>query len=733
MVTTFTDVVFSYLDGEIPIRMFAEKGQSSDQQPRTIWISNDDTAADQLAHHAAEAARVRMAFYVVPGVVAQQGQGRAADVRQMQSVVVDLDSGDVPLKLDHLRRHLGEPTLLVASGGRTDEGADKLHVWWKLSEPAEGEDITRLCRLRAEIAAKVGGDSHFGSAHQPIRVAGSIHNKNDVSRLVRVVDHSPQVELNLDDMVSAAATMPSLVAAEPRGAATGPIKPHVDAALTTPVREGGQDEWTRFQGASAAIGYYVRLMHQGRLSRDEGWEAICGYNEAMLRPPWPIERLQVEMKRLWKLHFEKNGPPTPPKARSSASGTLTSYSLRSLLADNSPMPQDLVGPRVLTPGGMLVLGGAPKVGKSDFLISLLLHAAAGVPFLCFTAPRPLRVFFLQAEIQYHYLRERLQQLKLDPAVVAAAADNLVVTPKLKLLLDERGVDLVATAIAAAFPGAPPDIICVDPIRNLFDGGPGGDGENDNSAMLFFLQERVEVLRDKVAPLAGIILAHHTKKLSKTQVRDDPFLALSGASALRGFYTTGMILFRPDEARQERELHFELRNGPALDPIVVDKRRGHWVQIERSSERIVRQEAGAKMDAERDRKRDVIVQLLFDEARAGRLYTGRQFAEKFDNQAGLGGTSTIRERISTLATKGYIKFLRDARPFDLPASTSTRGYLVVEGMVFGPDGESVDPETGEVTLTLRRVLPSHFKAAESGAVLEVENPEVWVYAEGEMDP
>jgi RecA-family ATPase len=69
---------------------------------------------------------------------------------------------------------------------------------------------------------------------------------------------------------------------------------------------------------------------------------------------------------------------------------------------------------VLTPGGLLVLGGAPKVGKSDFLISWLVHMAAGVPFLGFTPPRPLRVFYLQAEIQYHYLRERMQQIRCPP-------------------------------------------------------------------------------------------------------------------------------------------------------------------------------------------------------------------------------------------------------------------------------------------------------------------------------
>ena len=55
-----------------------------------------------------------------------------------------VDSGDIPAKLDHLLHHLGRPTLIVESGGRTPEGATKLHVWWKLTEPAEGADLDRF-------------------------------------------------------------------------------------------------------------------------------------------------------------------------------------------------------------------------------------------------------------------------------------------------------------------------------------------------------------------------------------------------------------------------------------------------------------------------------------------------------------------------------------------------------------------------------------------------------------
>jgi RecA-family ATPase len=55
------------------------------------------------------------------------------------------------------------------------------------------------------------------------------------------------------------------------------------------------------------------------------------------------------------------------------------------------------------------------VGKSDFLISLLAHMAGGAPFFGMSCKRPLRIFYLQAEVQYHYLRERMQRVALSDA------------------------------------------------------------------------------------------------------------------------------------------------------------------------------------------------------------------------------------------------------------------------------------------------------------------------------
>jgi len=648
-------------------------------------------------------------------------------VTQMQSLVVDLDSGDIPAKLDHLVHHLGRPTLIVESGGRTLEGATKLHVWWQLTEPAEGADLAMLCQLRGEIALKVGGDTHFRSAHQPIRVPGTVYHKGGLTRLVQIRE-ATGMEVDLPEMAERIADMPpvpgvGMGTAEPRQ------KPAIDDVLVTPVHEGSADDWSRFEGASAAIGYFLRLVHEGRMSMDEGWTAICGYNAAMLRPSWPLDRLKRETNRLWELHIKRHGPPLLRlDSAMTVSADLPTFSLGALLDDTSPMPEDIIGPRVLTPGGLLVLGGAPKVGKSDFLISWLVHMAAGVPFLGFTPPRPLRVFYLQAEIQYHYLRERMQQIALPATVIAAARDTFIATPKLRLLLDAKGVARVAEAIRAAFPDAPPDIIVIDPIRNIFDGGPDGGGENDNAAMMFFLKDRVESLREAINPEAGVILAHHTRKATRHQVREDPFLALSGASALRGFYTTGLLMHLPDEDCTVRRLEIELRNGPALPGKLIDKVKGEWVELNPMNERLVRKEVGAKLDAERLRKGDVILTILHEEAAAGRLYTTTQFGEAFENKAGLGSKYTIRDRIGVLTTKGQIKFLRDGRPFGMAVVRSRFGYLVVEDMRFGTEAQ-IDPDTGEVLGEGQPVLPSHYKCASTGACLQVENPAIWVYPEG----
>ena len=408
------------------------------------------------------------------------------------------------------------------------------------------------------------------------------------------------------------------------------------------------------------------------------------------------------------------------------------FSLAELIADKSPMPDDLIAPRLLTPAGMLVIGGAPKSGKSDFTLSLLTHMAAGQPFLKFTPPRPLRVFVLQAEIQYDYLRERLQKMGLSEEAINKAGQNIHITPQLKLLLNNDGLEIIKDLIHEKFPDAPPDIIVIDPIRNVFDGGPdfGNLGENDNNAMLFFLQQRVEMLRDMINPRAGIILVHHTKKISKAMFKDDPFQALSGASSLRSYYTSGMLIFRPDEAEDVRSLHFELRNGPGIVNMHVVKRGGVWTEIDPDTQPLIRQDYSNKLKSERHRQHDQILQRLLEDAQFDqKLYTIESFSEAYEDIDGLGSQTTIKKRISVLMGKGYIKCLKTPHPLTKQtAERSKYGYLVVENMQLGQD--EIDEATGEIMTSAIAVLPTHYKDEGSGGVRQVENAQSWVYHDEE---
>ena len=80
--------------------------------------------------------------------------------------------------------------------------------------------------------------------------------------------------------------------------------------------------------------------------------------------------------------------------------------------------------------------------------------------------------------------------------------------------------------------------------------------------------------------------------------------------------------------------------------LYDARRFH------DTERLVRQDIGAKHDAERMRKNEVILGLIYEEGRAGKVYTMTSFAEAFENKAGLGGQTVIRDRLGVLTAKGY---------------------------------------------------------------------------------
>ncbi|WP_341792984.1 AAA family ATPase [Rickettsia endosymbiont of Ceutorhynchus obstrictus] len=714
-------MVFGYLDGLIPLRSFQEKGGGTNKPPANIWIeANDDMAVNAL-NFAMTTNQRQTAFYVIPGAVAEHGQASSGDILQMQVLLIDIDDGDTESKLALLENALGKASMVVESGGMTSEGHTKLHVYWQLMEAASGEELKQLLELRHKIALAVGGDTSFKSAHQPIRVAGSVYYKGGVAKLVKIRSYS-RIEYTLEELVEGVKKLIGVNTLDLQNFTKN--LPNINNTslpfnniLTSKVYEGGSGEASRFNRLSRIIGYWLRRLHDGLITEAQALEEIHSYNLANVVPSWSLERIKQEVNGLWKLHLKKYGEPRKILEAVNNAKAIKSFSLRAFLDDQSELPQDLIAPRILTPGGLFVFGGAPKVGKSDFLLSLFVHLAAGVEFLGFKPSKPLKIFYFQTEVDYHYLRERLQNMRLSKELIDKAQDNLYTTHSNKVLLDESGTNAVAEHIKEKL-NIIPDIIAIDPLRNVFDGGRDGATENENQAMIFFLQNRIDVLRNKTNPNAGVILVHHTKKITHTQFEEDPFQAFSGASSLRGYYTTGALLYKPEPENDNKHLIFELRNGKNIPTKIINKTNGLWTEVNPLNIPVTNQHYSTRLNAERDRRDQLIMDILQEEAQKGRAYSVSAFCEAFDSERALGSRESIRSRIKVLTRKGYIKFFKNTMDYGFGKCTSNYGLMCFENM-------QLVKKRGKI----QNVFPTHYLHHEFEELYPVENSEIWkIYKE-----
>jgi|CXWL01.1.fsa_nt_gi hypothetical protein len=181
-IATFYTVVFDGLDGFCAVRMFAEKGMPK-RTPVCIWVPINADLPIQLTQAAQWAANEALACFVIPGAL-PEGRAKAEDVLAFHSIVLDIDTPPVEAKRTYISEHVGEPDLIVASGGKTEGGEDKLHLHWRLEAPATPSEV---CAVREALALKAGGDVSFARAHQPVRLPGSVHGKGGVQRQVRIM------------------------------------------------------------------------------------------------------------------------------------------------------------------------------------------------------------------------------------------------------------------------------------------------------------------------------------------------------------------------------------------------------------------------------------------------------------------------------------------------------------------------------------------------------------------
>jgi hypothetical protein len=126
------------------------------------------------------------------------------------SVECDARPGQARTTLEAI---LGPATIVVRSGGKwtdpeTGEVHDKLHLHWRLREPAIGPGLTLLKKARDIAARYVGGDPSNKPVCHPIRWPGSWHRKAEPI-LCSIETANPDCEIDL------ATALAALTAASP--------------------------------------------------------------------------------------------------------------------------------------------------------------------------------------------------------------------------------------------------------------------------------------------------------------------------------------------------------------------------------------------------------------------------------------------------------------------------------------------------------------------------------------
>lgn len=310
--------------------------------------------------------------------------------------------------------------------------------------------------------------------------------------------------------------------------------------------------------------------------------------------------------------------------KSSSPQAIKTFRFYDLMTEDVAEEPDLIEPGFASAGNFVLIAGPPKAQKSFLLQEMLVACATGGKFLCdtFTVPRPLRVFYLQAEMNEKVLRRRARAIEwVGLGEKALLRDNFVVSDRFHMILNEQGVKTTVETIKAAYPNEPPDVIGFDPLANLFD----KENENDNAQLMAFLTGRMERVRQLVNPMALLVLVHHATKRTAEDMERDPFVCIRGAGALRGYYDSAIVIHRKGQDGKTRKVHFEMRSGEAPDAMEVEFDGGRF----RLADRIdgVDKPLARKMLAEIDRQWHARMPYSMSPNAAGR-YVGSLFCRKF---------------------------------------------------------------------------------------------------------
>jgi hypothetical protein len=200
----FVDAIFRHAQaGFVSLRAFAEGSNNVFRKTPIRVISNNlRFLCDAVVDDARRAAQFPKPIVFCPPL-ATFGNDKTAteqDVSEGLTVTVECDECPAAARAK-LEAILGPATVVIRSGGIWNDGnggaQDKLHLHWRLTQPARGrDDLVKLKRVREICARLVGADPTSIPISHPIRWPGSWHRKAQ-PRLTEIVACDADVEIEL--------------------------------------------------------------------------------------------------------------------------------------------------------------------------------------------------------------------------------------------------------------------------------------------------------------------------------------------------------------------------------------------------------------------------------------------------------------------------------------------------------------------------------------------------------
>lgn len=261
-------------------------------------------------------------------------------------------------------------------------------------------------------------------------------------------------------------------------------------------------------------------------------------------------------------HQKRHGSAVPLEPTTQAAkGGLQVLSVGELQDTPPQEPETFWRRGVLFRGARLLVAGAPKAGKSQFMLAFGVAATYAGVFLGQPVEKPLRVMWVQAEIHIAFVHERIARLTrhLDGEARELVRRNLLVTGRVDLdLTNDNDFALISMAIE----DKRPDLVIFDPVINF-----SSADENDNGEVRTLLR-RIDMLGEKFG--CAMALVHHTRK----NVAAGDFEGVRGASAFRGWFDTGVMLSGEGMTQM---IAFQVRNTEPLPPsgIYFDVEQGTY--------------------------------------------------------------------------------------------------------------------------------------------------------------